>query len=572
MIFLFPYESTGKVYKTPYITYLIIFINIAVFIAHQVLNSTFYIDLKGILAAESNSPLYTIITHSFFHDNMFHLFLSMWIFYLCGCDVENKLKKIPYLFLYLTSAVFGYFFFFTFSKFANLGLVGSSSAVFGIALAHLILFPLMNFRVFYWFITYWGSVNIAGMFFIVPYLLLCNIKILPISNYGSASEIGGALVGIAVGAGYVIWDVLEKRLYSLKVRTRQVIEAAGLKDLKIYGSSKTDTLSEEKIRAKITADIEAFIANKDASSLSDTISKAKEIHGEFCLPAGIQRSAADLLYDANFKDLSEWMYTNLILNFPNAPITAKAYFKLGVLLGFFKKNYNQAIENFHAFLLTNPPLPEYSAASDMIDKLKKHLGEDVNPSEKHRPHLYSKKNKSRFSLLDRENKQEINERTVPPFSTSMLDDINKKKEDIEFPKPVDILSLDIEAESLEAFTKKGKYFIPLKNITLLSVGNIKAVSRTGDSGRVLDIFVWKPRCHLRIWEDVFNYSSSGINTHDEAKNNFLEIVRKVSSYSINARLSFPLEKMISEENPYPLSFESIEEFDNYNLWIRLYYR
>ena len=112
-----------------YITYILIGINILVFIFSEFVN-------KGIAdryALSSTSirsgRLYTILTYMFIHGNYQHLLFNMFVLYVEGNKLENLLKRLKFLILYLVSGTMGGLLTVLFNEYP---LIGSSGAIYGI--------------------------------------------------------------------------------------------------------------------------------------------------------------------------------------------------------------------------------------------------------------------------------------------------------------------------------------------------------------------------------------------------------------------------------------------------------
>lgn len=147
----------------------------------------------------------------------------------------------------------------------------------------------------------------------------------------------------------------------------------------------------------------------------------------------------------------------------------------------------------------------------------------------------------------------------------------EEKKAFEFPEPLEIISLEVTSNALELFTTKDKYYLSLRNLVLISAGGVKIAPGIEGTKRVLDLFIQNPRYHMRIWDATFNYKSSHLFEAEGSDFNFYRLVKKISMNAPFARESFTVKKMVNEQRCYPMEFNTVKEFENYNTWILLAY-
>lgn len=116
-------------HDTPYITYIIMFINIVMFLL-SIVDYTGIIDMfANYYVNVKNGQVYRLITYSFVHANLLHLFFNMYALYFIGPQVEKYYGKVNYLIIYLGSALIGGLFT---TVLTNAVSVGASSSIFGL--------------------------------------------------------------------------------------------------------------------------------------------------------------------------------------------------------------------------------------------------------------------------------------------------------------------------------------------------------------------------------------------------------------------------------------------------------
>ncbi len=122
--------------KKPTVTYTLIIINILVFLAMYLFGNGSEDNLTLLAFGANNRTLvlgfheyYRLLTSSFIHIGILHLFVNMYSLWVIGSQIENFFCKIKYLIIYLGSAFFGSLLSICFSNSIS---AGASGAIFGL--------------------------------------------------------------------------------------------------------------------------------------------------------------------------------------------------------------------------------------------------------------------------------------------------------------------------------------------------------------------------------------------------------------------------------------------------------
>ena len=184
--------------KKPYVTYTLIGINIIIFLLMYILGRGSYdIDtlLKfGALSSDlvKDGEYFRLITCSFIHIGILHIFFNMYALYVVGPQLENFYGKTKYLIIYLFSALMGSLFS---CLFTNSISAGASSAIFG--LFGSLLYFGYHYRV------YLGNVIKSQ---IIPILLINFLLGFMLSGIDMSAHvgglIGGTIISMALGVKY----------------------------------------------------------------------------------------------------------------------------------------------------------------------------------------------------------------------------------------------------------------------------------------------------------------------------------------------------------------------------------
>ncbi len=177
--------------KKPSVTYALILINVLVFLAMYLFGNGSEDNLTLLRFGANNRTLvlqfhqyYRLLTSSFVHIGLLHLFVNMYSLFVIGSQIENFFGKIKYLFIYLGSAVFGSLLSICFSNSIS---AGASGAIFGL-LGSMLYFGY-HYRLFL------GNTLYSQ---IIPVILLNLALGFLTTGIDNACHIGGLIGGIFI--------------------------------------------------------------------------------------------------------------------------------------------------------------------------------------------------------------------------------------------------------------------------------------------------------------------------------------------------------------------------------------
>ncbi|ORW18742.1 rhomboid family intramembrane serine protease [Mycobacterium palustre] len=175
---------------TPVVTYVLIAINVAVFIA-QMASGNLEKRLSLWPPAVADGQLYRLATAAFLHYGPTHLLFNMWALYVIGPPLETWLGRLRFGVLYALSGLGGSVLVYLISP-LNTATAGASGAIFGLFGAALVVAKRLTLDV-RWVVAV-IAVNLAFTF-VVP-----AISSQRISWQG---HVGGLVTGGLVAAAYV---------------------------------------------------------------------------------------------------------------------------------------------------------------------------------------------------------------------------------------------------------------------------------------------------------------------------------------------------------------------------------
>ncbi len=196
--------------STPFVTYILILLNIAVFL-YELANGALMYENSALLNAfaahgdeiRHGQALYTLVTSTFLHAGWAHLLGNMLYLWIFGDNVEDALGHWLYLGFYLLGGIVAGLvstYVSGVSHVPNLGASGAIAAVLGV---YLVLFPGRRVRVV-------GFIGVIGIGYIPAIVVIAFWAILQLVNglgvigatsggVGYWAHVGGFLFGVAVG-------------------------------------------------------------------------------------------------------------------------------------------------------------------------------------------------------------------------------------------------------------------------------------------------------------------------------------------------------------------------------------
>ena len=135
---LFPLRDDNPTNRTPYINWILIAINILVFI-FSLANHDAIVQAFGFTPVEFS--FLTIFTSMFLHASFQHIIGNMWFLFIFGDNIEDKLGHIQYLLFYLAAGILASLTHYITNVSSSIPAVGASGAISGVLGAYLVFYP-----------------------------------------------------------------------------------------------------------------------------------------------------------------------------------------------------------------------------------------------------------------------------------------------------------------------------------------------------------------------------------------------------------------------------------------------
>jgi membrane associated rhomboid family serine protease len=145
---MFPLRDNIPSRRFPFVTIIIILVNVAVFFYELSLGD---IGLESFIGTYGLTPsalhfsntqtLIPIITSMFMHGGWLHIIGNMWFLWIFGDNVEDRYGHFGFLMFYLASGIIAALSQYLISTSSVIPVIGASGAVAGVLGSYLILFP-----------------------------------------------------------------------------------------------------------------------------------------------------------------------------------------------------------------------------------------------------------------------------------------------------------------------------------------------------------------------------------------------------------------------------------------------
>jgi membrane associated rhomboid family serine protease len=211
---MFPLRDSIRSRSFPIVNWILIAASVLVFLLEQAIEFGFgevalerFLTLFSLVPSEFsllNPTAYiSIFTSMFLHGGWFHLISNMWILFIFGDNVEDRMGPLRYLVFYLASGFAAGLTHVVFASNSSLPTVGASGAIAGVLGAYMILFPrarvvtLIPIFILPWFVEV-PAVIYLGIWFLsqISSGLLSIGAMMPFGGIAWWAHIGGFVFGL----------------------------------------------------------------------------------------------------------------------------------------------------------------------------------------------------------------------------------------------------------------------------------------------------------------------------------------------------------------------------------------
>lgn len=158
---MFPIRDHNPSDRIPYVTYLLIAINVAVFawqygaLQDVRASNQFLYDYAFWPVLFANGEGFTgFFTHMFLHGGFMHLAGNMLFLWIFGDNMEDEMGHIPFAIFYVLSGFAAAYIQYLPDTLSQIPMVGASGAIAGVMGGYLLLFPKAKVDIFLFFIIF----------------------------------------------------------------------------------------------------------------------------------------------------------------------------------------------------------------------------------------------------------------------------------------------------------------------------------------------------------------------------------------------------------------------------------
>ncbi|NTW04497.1 MAG: rhomboid family intramembrane serine protease [Peptococcaceae bacterium] len=222
---MIPLRDSVKSQKAPYVNWILIALNIYVFIKEflmpqDMLNSFFYsfgLVPKNIVEIFISGNIFqpeiiTFVTAMFLHGGWLHLLGNMLFLWVFGDNVEDRLGHFRYLIFYIATGIIGSIAHIMADPLSVAPVIGASGAVAGVLGAYMITFPKARVLTLVPIVFFFTLAEIPAVVFLILWFVL--------QIFSSFASLGGGAESVAWWAhigGFLFGIVLIKTIAPKKI-------------------------------------------------------------------------------------------------------------------------------------------------------------------------------------------------------------------------------------------------------------------------------------------------------------------------------------------------------------------
>ncbi|WP_299298634.1 rhomboid family intramembrane serine protease [uncultured Tateyamaria sp.] len=211
---MFPIRDHNPSGRTPYVTYLLLVANIAIFLSYvglfqdpRALNALFFEYAAIPARITSGDGFRTLFSSMFLHGGWLHLAGNMLFLWIFGDNVEDEMGHIPFLVFYLATGLAAGLLHVMSAPYSPVPTVGASGAIAGVMGGYLLLFPRARVDILLILIIFFRIFPIPAWIMLVLWFALQFI-----GGLGSDPDAGGVAYWAHAG-GFIAGIVLTLPLW-----------------------------------------------------------------------------------------------------------------------------------------------------------------------------------------------------------------------------------------------------------------------------------------------------------------------------------------------------------------------
>lgn len=345
---MLPIGTSIRPKRTPYANYILIIINIIIFILSM---KYAYDPISGqkimvhrdwaqaFILRPQQAYLWQFLSYAFLHGDLWHILGNMFFLFLFGNNVNDKLGNVGYTIFYLAGGLFsgvGY------ALMSTNPVLGASGAVAAITGAYLVLFPNTTITVIIWFFY---DIDVRALFFIAFKLIFIDNVLLASPGQGIAynAHLAGYGFGIFASLALLATGLLHSDFNDLWSMIRQWDRrrkfrdsvADGYDPYKGRAGSKpvNATVTDPKQEAimQLRGRISQAMTNRNPAQATQLFLELIELDSNQVLPKQLQLDVANQLMSDGKWDESAGAYQAFLGRYADYQYAEQVHLMLGIL-------------------------------------------------------------------------------------------------------------------------------------------------------------------------------------------------------------------------------------------------
>lgn len=361
---LIPIGSDIRLRKRPVGNWLLIGLNVGVYLLANVIQSGFVDRLLPALHASAPS-LHEYLTYQFRHGDLGHLAGNMLFLWLFGNAVCDRMGSLNYVLFYLAGGIFAGLVFVV-AK-AN-PLVGASGAIAAVTTAFLVLFPRVHITILLWILII-TTIQLPAMFLIVFKMILWDNIIARsfgtglYSNVAYSAHLGGYGFGFLVALVMLATRGMPRHQFDLLALWGRWQRRSGVRgEMSFGGPQRARPIVVEELESRplealpltpaerLRADILDRIAEHDLDEAVRLYRRLLEIDASHVLPRSQQLEVANHLARAEEHEAAIRAYEGFLEAYPSAVDTPQVRLYAGLICRRYLRDAERAAAHLRAAL------------------------------------------------------------------------------------------------------------------------------------------------------------------------------------------------------------------------------
>lgn len=383
MIFILPFKTSIRPTRTPYTNYVLIAINVAVFVLQSFGGDKLNAYLSNFMLHSATPHLWQFISYAFMHSNIWHILGNMFFLYLFGNNVNDELGHVGYTSFYLAGAVFsgiGH------SLLSSNPVLGASGAVAAVTGAYLVLFPQTLITVLYLIFYIFGTMELSALYFIAfKMIVLDNIIARTTQNVAYDAHLSGYVFGIAsilimlatglIGStNFDLWTMIKqwnrRRIYRDMVACSQDpftgVKKVRSKQVKVSAAEKEKLKKIEVLRGQIAG----RISDKNLPAASRIYLELMDTDDKQILAQQHLLDIANQLMSDNKFEYSAMAYEQFLDTYNGYEYIEQVQLMLGIIYARYIHRPQMATKHLEAAILRLTDPDQIKMCREQLNRLK----------------------------------------------------------------------------------------------------------------------------------------------------------------------------------------------------------